>query len=771
MDNRLTALLGGSWRGIFLLAGLLLVMSGCSALTQATDSEAEETTAQADTVRRPEPPRTIPRSAAPQAEEVTARGVDLDTVRAGRFDNGRMWTFENPPLDYLEEEYGFSPDEEWFEEARLGALRMPGCTASFSSPNGLVLTNHHCAREWVAQVSRSGEELLEDGFYARSLEAERPVEGLYMEQLVAIEDVTDEMDAAVEGAQTDAERAQARQEAMQQIQQRIVEEAGGEEAGINVEVVSLYNGGQYSAYTFRRYENVRLVMAPELELGYFGGDPDNFTYPRFTLDMALFRVYNEDGEPLQSDNYFAWEEDGSEEGDLVFVVGNPGSTSRLATVEQLTFRRDVQDPAILHLVSSRANALQAYADAHPEEAEELDIRNQVFSLKNAEKLYQGRVKALNDPVIMARRRDTERQFEEAIDEDPALQEEYGDLVERMADIQTSKKELAAEYRAFLGMNPNSPYASATLGRALLAYSYLQRQQQGASDEALSNLRSQLLGVGAQPDALDERLLALRFRDFQRYLGENSEVVQRILEGRSPAAAAADVVSSSVLADSASTARALESGALSMDDPALQVVDAYMPRYSEFQSTYAGLSSQQEDVAGRLGRARFAVYGTDVPPDATFSLRISDGQVRGYEYNGTRAAPYTAFYGLYDHYYSFGQNTPWDLPQRWLTPPEEFDRSTSLNLVSTNDIIGGNSGSPLINRNQELVGLIFDGNIQSLKSDYIYMPENVRAVSVDVRGMLEALDVMYDLDRLVLELTMGRLFETENEADQLTSQAP
>ena len=761
LDNR------ASCRITAAVLALLLVLSGCSMVQQTQGEEEEETVAQADTVERPMPPRTVPGTGDEADEERSeALGVDLDTVRAGRFDKGRMWTFENPPIEYLENRYNFSPSEEWFERARLGTLRMPGCTASFASPNGLVLTNHHCAREWVVKASRSGEELLENGFFARSLGAERQVPGLYMEQLIRIEDVTSEMRAALEGAQTDAERAQARQDAIQQIQQRLSEEA--DEENVSVEVTSLYHGGQYSAYVYRRYNDVRLVMAPELQIGYFGGDPDNFTYPRFTLDMSLFRVY-QNGEPLQNEHYFEWEEQGSSQGDLVFVVGNPGSTSRLSTVAQLQFRRDVQDPALLDFVTSRADAMQEFMEAHPDEAEEYDVENKVFSLKNAQKLYRGRVRALEDPVIMARLEDAERQFQEDLQQDAELSENYGGLVEEMAGVQQKKRELAPAFRAFVGFNPNSPYASETLRRAVLAYSYLQRQQQGASDDALANLRDQLLSVQGQPEGLDAQLMAARFQDFRQYFGKESEVATSILGGQSPEEVAENVVEATVLSDSASTAEALQEGALTMEDPALQVVSAFMPRYSEFQSGFAGLGRQEEEIAGQLGRARFEIYGTDVPPDATFTLRISDGVVQGYEYNGTRAAPYTAFFGMYDHYYSFGPDSPWDLPEKWLSPPEDFDLSTSLNMVSSNDIIGGNSGSPLINEDLELVGLIFDGNIESLKSDYIFIPENVRAISVDVRGMLEALDAMYDLDRLVVELEEGDLVRTEQEADAMAAE--
>jgi hypothetical protein len=695
---------------------------------------------------------------------------------AGRFDNGKMWTFDHPPTQYFRSEYGFEPDERWFEEARLGALRIPGCSASFASPYGLVLTNHHCGRSSVSQVSKASENLLDNGFYAPSLDEERRVEDYYADQLVAIEDVTDEVYAALEGTETDAEKAAARQEAITAVTERVREAAGGE--GFHVEVISLYNGAQYSAYTFRRYEDVRLVMAPELQLGYFGGDSDNFTYPRYALDMTLFRVYGEDGEPLKTSHYFQWNTEGSHAGEAVFVIGNPGSTSRLETVSQLAFREDVQDRAVLDLVNSRVAAMQAFYDAAPEEAEALDLRNQIFSLMNAQKLYQGRMKALTDPDIMARRANDEQAFRDVIESDSALQAEYGGLHEQMAEIQRQKAEYGGEYASFLAMQPTSGLASAVFRRAIQGYIYFSRLQQGADADALQGLQEQLLGIEDQPHALQEGLLTARLTDFLLHFGTDDEAVSQILRGRTPAEAAAAIVAGSALADSASLAEAMGLGTPAsdatavprpaadiMDDPALQLAAALFPRLQAFQSAFAGLGAQEQEIASALGRARFDVYGTAVPPDATFSLRIADGVVQSYDYNGTVAPAYTTYYGLYDRHYGHTDGTEWDLPERWLEPPASFDLSTPVNMVTTADIIGGNSGSPLVNKDLELVGLMFDGNIESLSGDYIYLPEaGARSVAVDVRGMLEALGEIYDADRLVLELTTGTLARTEAEAD-------
>lgn len=697
-----------------------------------------------------------------------AGGVLLDTVRAGRFDNGKMWTFEDPPIDYLDQRYGFRPDSSWFREARLGALRIPGCSASFVSAHGLVMTNHHCAREGVTQVSREGESLLDDGFYSRSLEEERRIEDFHADQLVEIRDVTDQVYAELEGV-PEEERSSRRQEILGDLESEILQAFGGEGGGHVVEMISLYNGGRYSAYVFRRYEDVRLVTAPELQIGFYGGDPDNFTYPRYNLDFSFLRVYGDDGEPLEVDTYYEWgAEEGAEPDDLVFVIGNPGSTSRLQTVAQLEFRRDVSDRYLLDFLRGRIDVLRGFMESNPDVAEEIDLRNTVFSLANSEKAYTGMLRGLNDPVIMARRLDTQRSFQDSIRADPELRSEYGDLIDRMAGLQEQKREQAPAYGVFLAMT-SSDFGSSTLQRALFAQQIVQAREQGVPETRLQSMKDRYLSVGEQPGGLDQVLMEARFEDVVRLYGRDSDMATDLLEGRTPEGLAAVIADRSALTDSASAAGVLENRENLRDDPAVQAVGAYFPAFMEFQQLLGQVSPQEEEIAAQLGRARFEVYGTDVPPDATFSLRLADGLVEGYEYNGTRAPYQTTFYGLWDHYHSYaaeGPDNPWHLPERWREVPSGLDLATPLNFVSTNDIIGGNSGSPVVNRDLEVVGLVFDGNIESLPGDYIYLPETARAVSVDVRGIQEALDDAYDMDRIVLELTRGRLVETEAEADEV-----
>jgi hypothetical protein len=676
-----------------------------------------------------------------------------------------MWTFEYPPLDYFARAYDFAPDSAWFARARLGALRIPDCSASFVSRHGLVMTNHHCARESITQVSRADESLLDNGFYARSVDEERPVEDFYAEQLIAIVDVSEDILSAIEGVTGDAERATARDAAIESTGNEVATRYGGEDNGILVETIGLWNGARYSAYVFRRYEDVRLVMAPHGKVAFFGGDPDNFTYPRYDVDMSFYRIYDEQGQPLQTDYFFPWRSEGVREGDAVFVIGNPGSTNRLQTVAQLEYRRDVQEKAVIDFTDSRAAALQAFYDAHPDVGEELDLRNDIFSLQNSRKAYEGMWEGLHDPVTMAKRRDSERRFREALEADSVLMLRYGDLLDRMASIQQRKAAWRAELGAFFSLG-NPDYESTLLLRAWSAFLYLIQRQRGAPEESLTDVKESILTVDVQPLALQHALLTERLRDFQVHLGVTSPTVMSIMGNRSPAEAADSLLSRSALADSARAAASLEAGTLTLSDPALQMIGAFIQRYANFQISMQDLQDQEDAVAMELGRAKFHVYGTRFPPDATFSLRVADGVVRGYDYNGTIAPYYTTFYGMYDRFYSFGPGSEWDLPEAWLDPPKSFDLATPLNFVLTADIIGGNSGSPVVNRNLEAVGLIFDGNIESLPGDYIYDPSRNRAVAVDVRGMLEALDDIYDADRLVLELTTGRFAATEAEADAI-----
>ncbi len=690
--------------------------------------------------------------------------VDLDTIRAGRFDMGKMWTFEDAPMAYFTETYGFDADPRWFESARLAALRIPGCSAAFVSPNGLVVTNHHCVRgSAVVRVTREGESLLDNGFYAPSLEEERPIPNYYVDQLIAAQDVSDEVFAATDRAASDEERQSLRREVIQRIQDRIRGEHQGGEGTVRVEVTALYNGGRYSAYTYRRYSDVRLVAAAELQMGFFGGDGDNFTYPRYALDFAFMRVYGSDGEPLKTDHYFTWSQGGVEEGSVVFVIGNPGPTNRLNTMAQLEFQRDVSVAATKAFLQSRLAVMREFYADHPAEGDAMDLRNQMFGLSNSLKANTGRLEALEDPVIMTRKADGERQFREALESDPELRARFGGLLDRIARIQEEKRAVGPELAAFTSLG-RSNTESALLLRGLAAANYLAAREMGAPADTVEAARSAILRVGDNPEEMEEGFLRERLLDFQRNLGPGHPVTEAALGGRSVEGAISYLQGNSVLATRETAAAALDGAGIPDGDPALILARAILPAYSSFVRVYGPLVEQEDELAAELGRARYAVYGSDVPPDASRSPRITDGVVRPYEYNGTLAPVYTTFFGLYDHFFSYGPETEWNLPSRWLPVPPELNLGTPLNFISTADTYGGNSGSPAVTPELEIVGLNFDRNIEGLSRDFIYLPERGRNIMVDVRAIREGLDKVYDADRIVQEILTGRLFRTEAAAD-------
>ena len=740
----------------------LLAWAGCSGGRQVVSIvERPGTTEQAPAtdVLQAEPPAARPLAATPR-------------VDAGRFDTGKMWTFEDPPVDYFEEAYGFRPDSAWFARARLGALRLPNCSASFVSPNGLILTNHHCVRESVTKVTREGEALLDEGFYADSLGAERKVDGLYVEQLVEIRDITDEIygrapladDAVSESrrrpgrASRDMEQrdlsAAGRERRMERMEDRMDAEAKARDSLLTVQVVELYYGGRYSAYTYRRYDDVRLVFAPELPIGAFGGDPDNFTYPRYSFDFSFLRAWDAEGRPLRTPDYFSWDEDGAQEGEAVFVVGNPGSTSRLSTVGQLEFERDYMLPAALDALRDRMRILEEYIAEAEESAREYDLRNAWHQISNQFKKHQGELGGLRDSMLMARRMTAESDLVAALAAVDSLEEKYGHAIGEIARLQRSREAMVDQDRAFLFFG-SAAFDSHVLVRAAYGYVISLMRQRGLPPDEIEEVLEEALAIENWPPELEKRMLAVRLREFLRYLGENDPTVNRLLQGQTPEEAADQLVSETALQDSAGYAVLLEEGFLGSGDPAEALARAVTPLFLSIQQQISGLESREEELVALLSLARFALYGAKIPPDATFSLRIADGVVADYPYNGTVAPSRTTLFGMYDHYYSYGgKDTDWDVPDRWLAPPDSLDLSTPVNLVTTNDITGGNSGSPLLDKDLRVVGVAFDSNIDALPNTYVYLDERGRAVSVDARGILEVLEHMYGAERLVEELLRG-----------------
>ncbi|MBU1821986.1 MAG: S46 family peptidase [Bacteroidetes bacterium] len=666
-----------------------------------------------------------------------------DTSKAQRFDMGRMWTFDTPPVEYFQEAYGFKPDEAWLRKARLSALRFATyCSASFVSPNGLVMTNHHCARESGVAVQKANEDLTNNGFYATKLSDERKVPGLFVDQLVQIEDITERVQNIVDQGTSDAEKNALQGRAFEDIKKEYQQKEGW--AGLELQAISLYSGGRYSLYGFKRYNDVRLVFMPELQLGFFGGDPDNFTYPRYNLDCSFFRVYGDDGKPLKSENYYKFNPDGVREGEPVFVVGNPGSTGRLRTVDELELDRDLVIPFTLQLLRNRSEVLRAYNET----ARSDSIMNQVFSFENSYKAYEGRLEGMKNPSLMARKRDFEKKFKNSVRENSELANQY-DIWNEISDQVRLLRSVRNDV-SIMQPNPLVRGELLTFAQQLVDYAQLAKM----NPDRAATLKSTLKAFNPKAMSVEQGYLAAHLREAKAFLGENDPYVKAALDGRTPQEAAEAMLKNTKLTSDEYVNKLLEGGAEAIanaDDPLIRLARISQPRFAAAATVARDVSSKLNVERSKLGRLLYDVYGTDVPPDATFSLRISDGVVKGYEYNGTVAPYKTTYFGLYNRYYANDMQFPWSLPDRWKNPPVELLR-TPLNFVSTNDIIGGNSGSPMINQKLEAVGLIFDGNIESLPGYFIFAPgEGNRTVSVHAGGIVAALRYIYKAKRLVDEL--------------------
>ncbi len=679
----------------------------------------------------------------------------LDTVKAGLFDTGKMWTFDYPPTDYFARTYQFKPDATWFERARLSALRVPGCSASFVSEDGLVFTNHHCARSAVDAVNRAGENLPETGFYAPTLAEERKVPGYYADQLVLIEDVTEEIQKAFDRGTTDDERIVNRTQAIAALEQRYKKSTG-----LNCSVVTFYNAAKFSLYGYKRYTDVRLVFAPETMMGFFGGDPDNFTYPRYDLDISFFRVYDDNGQPLKTSNYFRWSLSGATENEPVFVIGNPGQTNRLYTVAQLEYQRDLLYPTNFFLLDNLVRIYTEYLAKHPDK--KLKYQTRLFGASNSQKLYVGRLTGLNDPVLMAKKKDFEGTLKAAVAAKATLHATYAPVWNEIESLQSEKRTIYPEMNALtmkgLGRSQFFGLASDLVDAALQMKLPEEQRARQYKGEALDSVKRRMVPADVEPE-LDQEFLTLQLTVMSSSLGGSNISLNALLKGRTPGQAAEALLRETVLNDKEKVTALLNGSPdaiLNSTDPFISFVTKTVNRARDLRAQYAEMNAREQARVQTLGKAMFDIYGTSIPPDATFTLRIADGVVKGMPYNGTLAPYFTTFYGLYDRYYSFGKKAPWNLPDRWLNAPASFDKSTPFNFSSTNDIIGGNSGSPIVNKNLQIVGIAFDGNIESLPNDVIYSEERMRCVGVHSSGILEALEDIYKADRLVKELKAGKI---------------
>lgn len=676
--------------------------------------------------------------------------LSLVFAQQTRADEG-MWTFDNFPSKTVGAKYGFAPSTAWLDHVRLSSLRIAGgCSASFISPQGLVMTNHHCVVACVEQLSTPQQNLEQDGFSAATPAEEKKCPDFELDQLVEIRDVTRDVLDVLNGKTGDtankalnAKRAE-------------LEQSCGSEASVRCDLVSLYQGGVYCLYRYKRYNDVRLVFAPEFSVAQFGGDPDNFNFPRFDYDIGLVRAYEGD-KPVASRDYLHWSANGTKDGELVFVSGNPGGTFRELTVAQLAFERDVLYPVRLPEVAERRGLLEAFIARGPEQAREAN--DTLFFLENSFKVYYGRQQALLDPQFFATKVQEEKRLRAATAANPKLAA-YASAWDDIAKIQQVRAHLFVRNALFTGRY----FRSGLIGDAVtLVRSAAERAKPNGerlpefTDKMLVNVRQQLTADVPVYKDLVELDLTFLFTIIRRDLGADDAFVRKMLGKESPEQLAHRLVTGTRLEDPKLREQLYTGGQSAVDasnDPMIRFAALINDDLLAVRKDYeARVDAPTRSAAEKIAKARFAVYGTRVDPDATFTLRLTYGTVKGFEdAEGKFVAPYTNIGGLFDR--ATGAD-PYALPESWLKAKGSLNLSTPMNVSTTNDTTGGNSGSPMIDKDANIVGLLFDGNIFSLGGDYGYDPVKNRSIAVDSRALLEGMRKVYHIDRIVDEIEAAR----------------
>jgi Peptidase S46 len=670
-----------------------------------------------------------------------------------------LWLFNNPPTKQLQDKYHFTPTAAWLEHLQKSSVRVGrGGSGSFVSPDGLVLTNHHVGSDSLQKLSDATHNYLADGIYARTLSDEKQCPDLELNVLQSIQDVTERVNAAVTQSMNASQAFLARNRVIADI-----ERESQNTTGLYSEVVKLYGGGSYQLYRYKRYTDVRLVFAPEKRIAFFGGDPDNFEYPRFDLDICLFRAY-ENGQPAHIENYLKFNPKGPAEHDLVFVSGHPGRTNRQLTVSALTNLRDRVLPLQLQTYYRREVLVAAFGANSLEDQRRID--SDLFGIRNSRKRGNGQLAALLAPEFFGERVEDERAFRSQLENQSTLRpvlEAYNRIEQadsEMAKVLVSGVFLEGDWRrGGLGFDSRLFKIARTLVRAAVERPKPNGERLAEfRDSNRSPLELQLFSPAPIYDDVEELELSDSLTDLATRLGPEDPLVKQILAGKSPRERAYELVSGTKLKDVALRRQLYEGGAAALkdySDPMIALATLVDPAARKLRRVFDESGETEQEAYGQIARARFALKGNETYPDATGTLRLSFGKVSGYEEDGKTIPPFTTFAGLYQRANDHQNREPFDLPPRWIDRHDKLNLGTRLNFVTTADVVGGNSGSPVVNEAGELVGLIFDGNIQSLAGDFAYSDQQNRSVAVDSVGIIEALDKMYDAKPLVDELIAGK----------------
>lgn len=678
--------------------------------------------------------------------------VSLLLISAPLVADEGMWLFNRPPRELLKQRYNFDPSPAWLEHLQKASVRFnSGGSGSFVSPDGLTLTNHHVGLDCLQKISTAKRDYVTAGYHAKTRAQEVRCVDLELNVLMSIEDVTQRVNAAVTEGMSSADAQRARRAVMNTIEKESLDKTG-----LRSDVVTLYQGGEYHLYRYKKYTDVRLVFAPEASIAFFGGDPDNFEYPRYDLDICFFRVYEND-KPAKIEHYLDFSAAGPKDGDLVFVSGHPGATNRLNTMSHLGFFRDVQYPFTLNLLRRREVLLNTYAERSMEN--ERRAHDDLFSIKNSRKAYFGRIAGLQDPAIMKKKADNEAALRQRVTSNPEFTASFGDAWQTVDNALATYRPIFVDYR-FLenGVAFNSHLFSTARTLVRLADETQKPNAERLREFRESNLESlkqQLYSEAPIYDDLEMLELSDSLAHWMETVGPDDPLLKQVLNGKSPQDRASELVRSTKLKDVAERKRLGEGGKAVTDasnDPMIQLARLVDPRSRELRKNYEdNVLERFRQAYGKVANAVFKTTGGTTYPDATFTLRLSLGTVKGYEENGKQLPWATTMAGTFEHAAEHKNQPPFDLPKSWLTKKAAIKGSTPFNFVSTPDIIGGNSGSPVVNRNSEFVGIIFDGNLQSLPWDYQFDDRVGRAISVDSASILEALRKVYGTTNVVSEL--------------------